>query len=179
MPTCKNCKEKFNQYQFNNKFCKKLDCQTAKCMYFLDNKKKIDQKNWNKQKRHIKDILKTLSDYKRELQVIFNKFIRLRDKGLNCISCNKPAKKENAGHYRSVGGNPELRFEELNVHLQCEYCNTYLHGNLINYRINLIKKIGLKKLECLESNHAPKKYTIDEIKSLKVVYKLKIKNLLK
>ncbi len=103
----------------------------------------------------------------KEAQTIFNTWIRLRDKGNLCISCDKICKKENAGHYKSVGGFPELRFEPLNVHLQCEYCNTYLHGNLIEYRKRLIKKIGLEKAEWLEKKHDPKKYTIEKKKGNK------------
>lgn len=152
-------------------------CQNLMIKEALKKSKAKKVKEWNKEKKVRKEALKTLSEYKKELQVIFNKFIRLRDKGLNCISCNKPAKKENAGHYRSVGGNPELRFEELNNNLQCEYCNTYLHGNLIDYRINLIKKIGIDKVEWLEGKHDPKHYTIEQIKGLKVMYRLKIKQL--
>ena len=111
------------------------------------------------------------------MQVIFNKFIRARDKDKPCISCNKTnIKKKNAGHYRSVGGSPELRFEELNCHLQCEYCNTYLHGNLIEYRKHLINRIGLCKVEWLEGKHEPKHYTKEELRGLKEVYRLKIKN---
>lgn len=87
----------------------------------------------------------------------------------------KESKKENAGHYRSVGSCPELRFEPLNVHLQCEYCNTYLHANLINYRINLIKKIGIKKVEWIEGKHDPKRYTKEQLIDLKEYYKNKIK----
>ena len=158
---------------FLQKNClKKDECIKAE----LELKKKESKKAWSKEKKERKEKLKTRTDYQNELQVIFNKWIRLRDKGNNCISCNKPPKKENAGHYRSVGGNPELRFEPLNNNLQCEYCNTYLHGNLIDYRINLIKKIGIEKVEWLEGKHEPKKYTIDELKGLKVLYKLKIKN---
>ena len=174
---CKSCKEPHSPFNSLDNWCKKIDCQTKKALFLLEKKKVQDQKDWSKEKKQRKEALKTSSDYKRELQVIFNKFIRLRDKGLNCISCQKPAKKENAGHYRSVGGNPELRFEELNNNLQCEYCNTYLHGNLIDYRINLIKKIGLKKVEWLEGKHEPKHYTIEQLKGLKVFYRLKIKNL--
>ena len=177
MPRCKSCNNKFEQYQFNNKFCKELECQVKKGMFLLDKQKQQSKKDWNKEKKERKEALKTRTDYLNELQVIFNKFIRLRDNGLNCMSCNKPPKKANAGHYRSVGGNPELRFNELNCHLQCEYCNTYLHGNLINYRINLINKIGLDKVEKLEGQHEPKKYTTDQIKGLKVMYNLKIKQL--
>lgn len=174
MRICKNCKTKFEpQYNKVQNVC------SFSCAIELTNErnKKAKQKAWNKEKKKRKDALKTNSDHVKELQVIFNKFIRLRDKGLNCISCQKPAKKENAGHYRSAGGNPELRFEPLNCHLQCEYCNTYLHGNLIDYRINLINKIGLEKVEWLEGKHEPNKYTIEELKGLKVFYKLKIKQL--
>lgn len=170
--TCKNCKTKFEpQYNKVQNVC------SFTCAIELTNERneKAKKKAWTKEKKERKEALKTRSDYQNELQVIFNKWIRLRDKGNNCISCNKPAKKENAGHYRSVGGNPELRFEPLNNNLQCEYCNTYLHGNLIDYRINLIKKIGLDKVEWLEGKHEPKKYTIEELKGLKVIYKLKIK----
>ena len=174
MPRCKKCKIKFEPKVFLQKHCmENTECINAE----LEHKKVIAKKKWNKEKKVRKEALKTLSEYKKELQIIFNKFIRLRDKGLNCISCNKPCKKENAGHYRSVGGNPELRFEELNNNLQCEYCNTYLHGNLIDYRINLIKKIGIEKVEFLEGKHEPKHYTIEQIKGLKVIYRLKIKQL--
>ncbi|MBV1928304.1 MAG: recombination protein NinG [Gammaproteobacteria bacterium] len=174
MPRCKTCKDKFEAKVFLQKNCMlKPECIEAE----LQHKKKLKQKSWNKEKAVRKEALKTRTDYLKELQVVFNKFIRLRDKGNNCISCNKPAKKENAGHYRSVGGNPELRFEESNCYLQCEYCNTYNHGNLINYRINLIKKIGIDKVEWLEGKHEPKNYTVEELKGLKVMYKLKIKQL--
>jgi len=174
---CKSCKSKFEQKYFLQKYCMDDICQNLMIKEALKKSKAKKVKEWNKEKKVRKEALKTLSEYKKELQVIFNKFIRLRDKGLNCISCNKPAKKENAGHYRSVGGNPELRFEELNNNLQCEYCNTYLHGNLIDYRINLIKKIGIKKVEWLEGKHDPKHYTIEQIKGLKVMYRLKIKQI--
>jgi hypothetical protein len=184
MPKCNNCNTKFEAYEFNGKFCKELDCQVQKALFLVakdraNKKKKQDKKlkEINKDVRERKEKLKTTSDYLKELQVVFNQWIRLRDKGLNCISCNKPAKKENAGHYRSVGSCPELRFEPLNVHLQCEYCNTYQHGNLIPYRQNLIKKIGISSVEWLESNHEPKHYNKVELIGMKVQYKQRIKDM--
>ena len=167
---CKICREKFEPKFFLQKTCFNTEC-------ILEYSKQDKAKKWKVEKKFRKEALKTRSDHLNELQVIFNKCIRLRDKGNNCISCNKPAKKENAGHYRSVGSCPELRLEPLNVHLQCEYCNTYLHANLIKYRINLIHKIGLNSVEWLEGNHEPKKYSIEEIKELKILYKQKIKEL--
>ena len=177
MPRCKNCREKFDQYQFNNKFCKEIDCQVQKSLYLVEKMQEKKLKEINKDVKQRKEKLKTTSDYLKELQVVFNKWVRARDKGLNCISCNKPAKKENAGHYRSVGSSPNLRFAPLNVHLQCEYCNTYQHGNLISYRQNLIKKIGIDLVEWLESNHEPKHYSKPELIIMKEEYKEKIKQL--
>lgn len=173
---CKQCKEVFQKVTPLQFVCSpKCSIDYAK----LQTKKKQDKKikEINKDVRERKEKLKTTSDYLKEVQVVFNKWIRLRDKGLNCISCNKPAKKENAGHYRSVGSCPELRFEPLNVHLQCEYCNTYQHGNLIPYRQNLIKKIGISSVEWLESNHEPKHYSKVELIGMKTIYKDKIKEL--
>jgi hypothetical protein len=51
MPKCRECKEKFEQYEFNNKFCKKIDCQTAKAMDYLDKRKKKQNKTGKKRKR--------------------------------------------------------------------------------------------------------------------------------
>ena len=45
MPRCLECKTKFEQYQFNNKFCKQLDCQVAKGLHLLDKGKKQQAKN--------------------------------------------------------------------------------------------------------------------------------------
>ena len=179
MPRCKNCNTKFEQYQFLNKFCKEIDCQVQKSLYLVDKMQKQKIKQVNKEVKILKEKIKTTSDYLKEVQKVFNQWVRLRDKGLNCISCNKPPKKENAGHYRSVGSSPNLRFEPLNVHLQCEYCNTYQHGNLIPYRQNLIKKIGIESVEWLESNHEPKHYSKPDLIIMKENYKEKIRKLKK
>ena len=168
--TCKICKTKFEPTYTTVQMC----C-TPKCA--IEYTKRLKDKAWKKEKKQLKESLKTTSDYLKELQVVFNQWVRLRDKGNVCISCQKPAKKENAGHYRSAGSSPQLRFEPLNVHLQCEYCNTYLHSNAINYRINLIKKIGLDKVEWLEQEHEPKHYSTPELVLMKQEYKEKIRQL--
>lgn len=99
---------------------------------------------------------KSLSDLLEIAQKEFNKFIRKRDsKGDHfiCISCNsiKELNKMDAGHYYSVGNHSHLRFNENNVHSQCRSCNCFMHGHLINYRENLIKKIGLEEVEKLDA----------------------------
>jgi len=174
--TCKVCKVKFTPtYSSVQPVCS-IQCSIVHAKNKTA-KQKDKIKAIDKDVRQRKEKLKTTSDYLKDLQVVFNKWVRLRDKGLNCISCGKPAKKENAGHYRSVGSSPNLRFEPLNVHLQCEYCNTYQHGNLIPYRQNLIKKIGIGLVEWLETDHEPKHYSKPELIIMKEEYKEKIKQL--
>jgi hypothetical protein len=173
---CKTCKDNFDPKVFLQKNClKKDECIKAE----LELKKKASKKAWNKEKKERKEKLKTNSDYVRELQVVFNKFIRLRDKDKGCISCGKSLNsKYDAGHFYSTGSYPELRFNEYNVFGQCVFCNQHNHGNLIAYGLRLPERIGTDKiLELRKLANVPKKYTIEELKGLKVFYKLKIKQL--
>jgi len=176
---CRNCKQPHEPYNSLDNWCKEIDCQTAKAMFLLDKKKQQDKKDWNKEKKQRKEALKTNSDYIRELQVVFNKFIRLRDKDKGCISCDKPlTSKYDAGHFYSTGSYPELRFHEDNVFGQCVFCNQHKHGNLIEYGLRLPKRIGEDRILKLRTLvNIPKKYTTDQIKGLKVMYNLKIKQL--
>lgn len=124
--------------------------------------------------------VKTRGEWMKEAQSAFNAYIRARDAHLPCVSCGRHHQGQyHAGHYRTVGANPELRFEELNVHKQCAPCNDHLHGNLINYRIALIKRIGQDKVDWLEGSHQPKKYSIEDLKRIKAEYRLKQKDLQK
>lgn len=127
-----------------------------------------------------KEALKTRADHLREAQAVFNEWIRLRDADLPCISCGRHHDGQyHAGHYRTVGANPEIRFEPLNVWKQCAPCNTHLSGNLVNYRLSLLERIGAEKLDWLEGPHPARKYTTEEIKAIKADYREKIKELKK
>ena len=168
---CKNCKEKFEPIRFNHKFCLKDECIKA----FVE---EVKTNQWKTTKKRMKEDLKTLQDWLKEAQTIFNKYIRLRDMGLVCLSCQQTPKKKNAGHYYSSGGHSNVRFDEDNVHLQCEHCNTFLSGNLLNYQIGIQKKIGAQKLlELQERAHLTKKWTIDELKEIIQTYKTKVRQL--
>lgn len=116
---------------------------------------------------------KTIKDKSHQTQLTqrkFNEWCRLRDKDLPCISCGITYGKRNAGHYKSVGSSPELRFEPLNVHVQCEQCNTSKSGNIGAYRVGLIQKIGIEKVEWLEGPHEPKNYTCEDLIALRKEY---------
>jgi len=166
---CKNCKEVFEPKQFNRKYCTKDECNN---IYFEVLKDKMF-KRINKEKKVKKENLQTVQELLKLTQIVFNKWIRNRDKNTPCISCSNPVpKKINAGHYIASGKSKYLTFNEDNVHLQCEYCNTHLHGNLVDYRINLITRIGIKRVEYLEDNrHNTIKYTREDLKEIIKKYK--------
>ncbi len=101
----------------------------------------------------------------------FNAFIRYRDKDDPCISCGRHHTGQyHAGHYRSVGAAPQLRFNQFNNNKQCAPCNNHKSGNAIEYRINLVKKIGLDKVEWIEAQNEPLKLSVEDIISIKVYY---------
>lgn len=141
----------------------------------LEKKKRIEAKKILHEKKERLDKLKSKSAWLKEAQIIFNRYIRLRDAGQSCISCGRRSGcKVNAGHYLSVGSHPHLRFNEDNCHLQCEYCNTYKSGNQLAYRPRLIAKIGLEKVEKLETDNGILKLTIEDIKVIKHEYSKKV-----
>lgn len=86
----------------------------------------------------------------------FNRYIRQRDSDgdyFQCISCRewKPVTQMNAGHFMSAGHHSAVRFDENNVHGQCIKCNCHLHGNLIAYQENLIRKIGQEDVDLIKA----------------------------
>ena len=175
---CKVCKEPFEKFSMAHKICGKPECRDR----FIEAQTLLSAKKRDladrKATRERKEKLKTRQEWANDAQFAFNAYIRSRDSGQPCISCGKlTGCKMNAGHYLSRGARPELRYEPLNCHLQCEKCNSWLSGNVVAYRINLIKKIGIDKVEWLEGPHAPKKYTIDDLKAIKAEYTAKRKDI--
>jgi len=88
-------------------------------------------KNWQKKKKKMQAELETVQDLVKAAQLVFNKYIRERDKEQPCISCKQKPKKVNAGHFWNANNHWNVRFDEDNVHVQCERCNSYLSGNLL------------------------------------------------
>lgn len=132
-----------------------------------------------------KEKLKSRADHLREAQAAVNEYVRLRDAHLPCISCDSmpndndlmTGSRWDAGHYRSVGACPELRFQPLNIHRQCVKCNRNLSGNAVEYRIRLVQRIGAEVVAWLEGPHEPRKYTVEEIKTIKAEYRAKTREL--
>lgn len=130
---------------------------------------------WKEDKAVLKEKLKTISQYKNEARIEFQRWIRKRDHNLPCISCQtKDSKVWHAGHFLKAELYSGLVFDEDNCHKQCLKCNNYLDGNEINYRIGLVKKIGLIRVEWLETNKdrlRQFKYTKQDLINIKNEYK--------
>ena len=190
---CKNCGKSVREYIVINNVAY---CSFESALQYANNNKpkgaEIKRKSADKVHRDKKRALKD-NDRKIRLpaaQKAFNAFIRVRDIDLPCISCgvfvtaDMPYGQYDCGHFKTVGGFPELRFEELNAHKQCKKCNGG-SGRFSKkdttvskeYRLNLIDKIGLDKVNWIEGPHEPKKYTCAELKEIELLYKRKLKEL--
>jgi hypothetical protein len=178
---CKFCGDEFEQARPMQNVC------SPDCAYKLVEQKKIKkaakaikdkEKELKKHLRESKEKLKTKGQLAKEAQAAFNKYVRLRDKDLPCISCGRHHQGQyHAGHYRSVGSAPHLRFNLWNNHRQCAPCNTHLSGNLINYRMNLIKRIGEEKVDWLESANFSNKYSEEYLRRIKKIFTKKYKSI--
>lgn len=170
---CKQCGEVFQKVQTLQFVC------TPRCgiEYAKQQREKKEIEGWKQRKKAVKQSLKTKQDYEKELQAVFNTFIRTRDKDKPCISCNRPlVGKFDAGHYFPVGTYKNLRYNEDNCFGQCVHCNQHKHGALNEYTIMLPNRIGKANfdklvLDRLEERH----YSIPELIEMKVKYKDLIK----
>jgi hypothetical protein len=159
---CKVCKTEFNPARPMQNWCS-LDCAVKLANQAVEKKKAKEAQEDRKKTREKLDAMRTKPQLVKLAQIAFNSYIRARDAGKPCICCGKPLGTEpnsfDAGHYRSVGSAPHMRFVEDNVHGQTKYCNNYLASNPVGYRRGLIERIGLDAVEKIESDQTVRKYT--------------------
>ncbi|EOG6122421.1 recombination protein NinG [Cronobacter sakazakii] len=183
--TCKICKEKFIATFENVWWC----CPEHGAIYAIElrTKEKVkaeakrikSQKEAEKegrQRRQAKRIeLKTKSQWRKEAQAAFNKYVRLRDEGLPCISCGRlPEQKYggsmDCGHYRSRGAAAHLAFNLHNTAGQCVYCNRNQSGAQKAFEQGLIERIGVEKVEALNDNNEPRRFDIPYLQRIKSIF---------
>ena len=168
---CKNCKQLFEPVRFNQKYC--FDPECVKVWVTTE-----QDKQWKKKKAKLKVELMTKKDYEKILQQLVNKYVRMRDKGQPCISCQKPIKgKMDAGHLYAVGNYPSVRFNLKNINGQCINCNQYNGGAINDYRLNFVLKYSREDLEELDKlAHQQRQYSVTEIKEMIHEFKELTKN---
>ncbi len=177
--TCRNaaCSIKFIPQRLGQAVCSPACALATKDVNQQKARKSLAQVERREIKAR-KEKLKSRADHIKDTQIAFNAWVRARDAELPCVSCGRHHQgKYDAGHYRTVGGNPALRFEPLNCHRQCSPCNSQLSGNIVKYRIELVKRIGIERVDWLEGPHEPKKYTAEQLKAMTAEYRAKTREL--
>lgn len=121
---------------------------------------------------------KSLAYLTDKAQEAVNKFVRKRD-SVNgyfiCISCQelKPVRQLNCGHYLPKEFYKSVRFDLDNLASQCIRCNHHLSGNLIEYRKNLVLKIGEQRVKQLEIKAELKNFTYSREFLINIIEKYK------
>lgn len=181
--SCKICKTKFTATYDNVWWCcpehgaeYALQVLEKKREKQLADKQKADRAAWRKRKAAVKP----LRHWEDVTQRVVNDYIRERDHDLPCISCGTfDTVQWEAGHYRSRGKASHLRYHEDNISKQCHHCNVQLSGNQQQYRLGLIKKIGPVRVDALENNNTPHRYTIEELEAIRKHYSALRRHLVK
>jgi len=182
---CKVCKNPFVKKRPFEVWCSpECGLELVKAKQAKEGKAKAKaERQADKAKR---ERLKTRSDYMKEAQREFNRYIRTRDADKPCICCGQPLRlgsggsiggEFDCGHYRSVGSAPHLRFHESNAHGQRKVCNRYGAGRAVDYRIGLVQRIGLDAVEALEADQTPRRYTIPDLIAIRDEYRAKTRAL--
>jgi hypothetical protein len=154
-------------------------------------KLKLDKLKTPHQRRSelIQQAEKAVRDYRRVFEL---------NKGSGCMSCGrsqqqvigtdgwKPGGAFDAGHYHGKGARPNLRLTPDNIWLQCKSCNggsaKYARKGATvakQYRDNLVKEIGLARVEELDADDAPRHWTEEELLAIRNEYRAKHKELMK
>jgi hypothetical protein len=133
-----------------------------------------------------KAAIETIPELIKVADKAFGAFIRERDRlaGHLCISSGAPlnwnaGNQVDAGHYRSKGAASHLRYDEDNCHAQTKQQNRFKAGNAVDYRVHLIGRIGLERVEALECNNEVVKWERDVLRQIIVIYRAKLRDLKK
>ncbi|OWF84435.1 protein NinG [Yersinia entomophaga] len=185
---CKVCKTRFKPVAIYEWWC----CEEHKIEYAVlvmkerrkqnyDNeiKQRQERKKEDRKQLKVRRINAQPKTYWiKQAQQAVNAFVRARDSSLPCVSCGTHlAAQWDAGHYRTTAAAPQFRFDPRQIHKQCSVCNQHKSGNIVPYRVELIKRIGIETVEAIENNHERSSYSIEELKSIRDYYRLELKKL--
>ena len=187
---CPECGEKYQPTRQMQPCCDNMECKASYAIRHIEatrKRRRMQEMNVQKADRKViklkLDAIKPRGKLIAEADRAFCAYIRFRDQlaGYLCISSGKPldwsGNNVDAGHYRSRGSAPHLRYDERNCHAQSKHDNRYISGNAVDYRIGLIARIGLAEVEALEADQKPRKYSNDDLIAINAKYVAKLKAL--
>ncbi|HCA0321301.1 TPA: recombination protein NinG [Klebsiella pneumoniae] len=149
---CAHCREWFHPAREGQVVCS-FECasaigkkQTAKAREEAKarvvKRQRESEKEGRQRRRAKRESFKTKAQWDKEAQSAFNRYIRIRDEGKSCVSCGSPL----------IGK------------------SNYLSGNAVEYRIHLIERIGLDRVERLEADNEPRRFDIPYLQRIKSIF---------
>jgi len=172
---CRECPKEFRPFNSLDAWC------SPKCK--IAGKKKKDQEKENRLPKLVMGVEivspKKMQELLEYTQNVVNAYIKIRDRLELCISCEALGKDVvwHTGHFRTIGAAPHLRFNFNNMHKQCQHCNETLSGNVIEMEKEMIKRIGVEKVEALKNDNEIRRYTPEYLKRVRKIAALKKRKL--
>ncbi|HDQ4772054.1 TPA: recombination protein NinG [Yersinia enterocolitica] len=185
---CKVCKTRFKPETIYQWWCNEEHRIEYAVLVMKDNRSRDQASELKRRREKEREERKELKVRKinakpktywiKQAQQAVNAFVRARDSNLPCVSCGTTSAAQwDAGHYRTTAAAPQFRFDPRQIHKQCSVCNQHKSGNIVPYRVELIKRIGIKTVEAIENNHERRSYTVEELKGIRDYYRLELKRL--
>lgn len=112
-----------------------------------------------------------------------HEYVRTRDKGKNCISCNTLWNSDfQAGHFFKAELFSTLKFDEYNINGQCRGCNLFSDGNESGYRVGILNRFGKEILDYLDElaqleKQKTHQWSREQLEFIRQEYKEKLKSL--
>lgn len=128
--------------------------------------------------------LKPLKWWRAKAKVRMHAYVRARDEGKECASCDtilvvlgRIGGDYDAGHFRPVGLAKNLEFDPRNVWGQCKPCNDRKRGNFQEYERRLRLREGDAFVDALLADNAPRHLKIHDLRALDEHYKEQLRQL--
>lgn len=171
---CPHCRNKLEAGQRIHPECIEgyAEAQEAKAKRKAEKQARMQARVERAEFKRRKDDLKSPTEWEQECRAIVQKIARLRDRDDGCISCHMDANyggQWHGSHFRPAGYNSAVQFHLWNIHKACAQCNLFKGGNIGAYRPRLIEKIGLERVEWLESQTQVVRRDVEYLKRFKKV----------
>ena len=175
---CPECGVKYVPMRKVQPTCGDQSCETLFALKVIAKAERKREKIQRAADRQKLESLKPAKYWRAILKREMHLYVRLRDEGKPCISCDTILERKgrvggdyDAGHCRSVGSAKHLEFDERNIHGQCKHCNDAMGGNYHEYRNRLPARIGQEAFDALMCDQDDRKYSIEQIKSMTAHYR--------
>lgn len=120
--------------------------------------------------------LEPLSYWEEKAQKAINRYVRARDHGLGCVSCDLPPSwggQWHASHLRTVAAASSVRYHLWNIHKACSSCNNHKSGNVGEYLRRLPARMPQERIDWLYTQNQTVRRSREYLQRLAAVFNKK------